>query len=258
MAPPWLSVVIPAFDEERRLGPTLDRLGAWLATQARPSEIVVVDDGSRDGTRALVEARAKDAPVRLRVLAFDVNRGKGHAVRSGMLDAAGDVIVFYDADGSAPPMEIGKLADAIERGADVAVGSRRHTASVERSLKRTLVSRSFNFLVRAIVRLDVSDSQCGIKAFHRSAARAIFERQRLDGFAFDCEVLAIAARQGWRVEDVPVSWRDADGSKLDVARASIVMLRDLTRIRRLVRDVTPIPRGAHRPIRAPLGATDRA
>jgi dolichyl-phosphate beta-glucosyltransferase len=239
--------VIPAFDEERRIGPTLERLGVWLAAQPGTAEIVVVDDGSRDGTRALVESIALHASpsVRVRVLAFDRNRGKGHAVRSGVLAAEGEIIAFYDADGSAPPTELGKLAAAIGAGADVALGSRRNAREVERSWKRTIVSRSFNLLVRAIVKLDVSDSQCGIKAFHREAARAIFERQKLDGFAFDCEVLAIASRQGWRVVDVPVSWRDAEGSKLDVARASIAMLRDLTRIRRLVRDVKPIAKRTH-------------
>ena len=129
------------------------------------------------------------------------------------------------------------------QGADVAAGSRRlDGAEVDRSLRRRIVSRSFNLLVRTIVGLDVLDSQCGIKAFRRDAARAIFERQTLDGFAFDCEVLALADRLGLRVEHVPVRWFDGEGSKLDVARASIAMLRDLARIRGLVRRAVH-PRG---------------
>lgn len=245
---PWLSVVIPAYDEERRIGRTLARLAEHLAVERYPAEILVVDDGSRDGTADAVARAAEASIVRIRLLRFPKNRGKGHAVRNGILDARGDVIAFYDADGSAPPSEIGKLVDAILGGADVAAGSRRLAASeVERSLKRKIVSRGFNVFVRALVGLDVEDSQCGIKAFHRQAARAIFERQQLDGFAFDCEVLALAQRQGWRVVDVPVRWTDADGSKLDVARASLAMLYDLTRIRGLVRDVGPIAKSGWRP-----------
>ncbi|CAN5704549.1 glycosyltransferase family 2 protein [soil metagenome] len=245
---PYLSVIIPAFDEERRIGRTLRLLSSHLGTLAYPSEILVVDDGSRDGTRAEVERATEDSPVRIRALHFPVNRGKGHAVRNGMLDAEGDVLVFYDADGSAPPEEIAKLVAAIARGADVAAGSRRlDQALVERSLKRKLISRGFNVLVRSIVGLDVEDSQCGIKAFQRHAARRIFEQQKLDGFAFDCEVLAIAHRQGWQIVDVPVKWTDAAGSKLNLARASLAMLYDLTRIRRLVADVAPVTSRSWRP-----------
>lgn len=247
---PHLSVVVPAFDEERRIGRTLGLLAEYLAARPFASEIVVVDDGSRDATRSVVERAAETSRVPVRLLRSDRNRGKGHAVRSGILATDGDIVAFYDADGSAPPSELVKLADAIGRGADVAAGSRRHDQSrVERSLKRRIVSRSFNVLVRAIVGLDVADSQCGIKAFHRDAARAIFERQQLDGFAFDCEVLAIAQRQGWRVASVPVEWTDHPASKLDVPRASLAMLYDLTRIRRLVRGVAR----AARPPRAADG-----
>lgn len=244
---PHLSVVIPAFDEERRIGRTLWLLAEYLAARPFASEILVVDDGSRDATRSVVDRAAATSPVPMRLLRFDRNRGKGHAVRNGILDADGEILAFYDADGSAPPSELVKLVDAITQGADVAAGSRGLEESrVERSLKRRIVSKSFNVLVRAIVGLDVKDSQCGIKAFHRDAARAIFERQRLDGFAFDCEVLAIAERQGWSVVDVPVEWTDAPGSKLDVPRASLAMLYDLTRIRRLVRGVERVARGPRR------------
>lgn len=240
---PRLSVVIPAFDEARRIGRTLERLDAHFHDRAGATELVVVDDGSKDGTDGLVLEIVSRSRVPVRLLRLEKNGGKGRAVRTGILAAEGELVAFYDADGSAPPSELDVLVAAIDQGADVAAGSRRlDGAEVDRSLRRRIVSRSFNLLVRTIVGLDVLDSQCGIKAFRRDAARAIFERQTLDGFAFDCEVLALADRLGLRVEHVPVRWFDGEGSKLDVARASIAMLRDLARIRGLVRRAVH-PRG---------------
>jgi glycosyltransferase involved in cell wall biosynthesis len=235
---PYLSVIIPAYNEERRIGKTLSSLDQYLRWQPYMSEVLVVDDGSRDRTCDVVTEASTKAKVPVRLIKSERNRGKGHAVRSGMLRADGDILAFYDADGSAPPEELPKFLQAISDGADVAVGSRMlDPADVERSMGRKLVSRTFNFFVRSVLGLDVADTQCGIKAFQRQAAHRIFRHQTIDGFAFDCEILVIAQRQEWTRVEIPVRWTDAPGSKVNVATHSLSMLYELARIQRSTQDV---------------------
>ncbi|MCS6953485.1 MAG: glycosyltransferase family 2 protein [Bryobacterales bacterium] len=230
-----LSIVIPAYNEETRLPASLDavtqyvRQGCW-----RFAEIVVVDDGSTDGTARATERYAATHPE-VRLLRNPGNRGKGYAVRHGMLDARGDWILFTDADLSAPIEEACKLFQAVrERHAQLAFGSRgldRSLIEVHQSWFRETAGRLFNLFVRLLAGLPYADTQCGFKLFQRQAAREIFRRQRLDRFGFDVEVLYVAKRLGFRAVEVPVRWRHSEGTKVRVWRDGLSMFLDLLRIR---------------------------
>lgn len=232
-----LSVVIPAYEEERRLGPTLDAVLGYLDTgEAGPSEaveIVVVDDGSRDGTAALVRERA-ERDRRIRLISLPQNRGKGAAVRTGFLAARGDLVLFSDADNSTPIAELRKLRRAVDAGADVAIGSRALPESdvrVRQHAVRQRMGETFNAVVRVIGGLEVRDSQCGFKLFRRATTLQVFERQRLDGFAFDVEILHVARRLGLRIVEVPVTWINSPDSRVRIWRDPALMLRDVVLVR---------------------------
>ncbi len=206
-----ISIIIPAFNEAKRLPSTLARMRHYLdASQWEFAEIVVVDDGSRDGTAAVAEAAG------VRVLRNPGNRGKGYSVRHGMLDAKGEWSLFSDADLSTPIEELDRLWNAIEReSAQVAIGSRavdRSMVGVHQPLFREAMGRLFNLTMRLITGLSFRDTQCGFKLFETSAASEIFRRQLLDGFGFDVEVLYIAGRLGYRTLEVPVRWNDVAGT----------------------------------------------
>jgi len=213
-----ISIIIPAYNEERRLPATLRRVidylrrGEWIF-----AEIVVVDDGSRDATVTVAEKMAGEFPG-LRVLRNPGNRGKGYAVRHGMMDCAGEWALFTDADLSAPIEELDKLWQAAEReSAQVAVGSRaldRGLIGVHQSWFRENAGRFFNLVMRIITGLPFRDTQCGFKLFEARAAREIFRRQLLDGFGFDVEALFIGRRLGYREIEVPVRWNDVAGTKV--------------------------------------------
>ncbi|MFN7976003.1 MAG: dolichyl-phosphate beta-glucosyltransferase [Acidobacteriota bacterium] len=230
---PHLSVVIPAYNEERRIGTTLQRVVGFLSAKMPGSEVVVVDDGSRDGTAAL--ARSFDGTVAVRVLGDGVNRGKGFAVRHGMLHARGAYILMSDADLSTPIEEVTLLLSPVMRGDyDIAIGSRGLPSSrlgQRQPWARERMGRIFNVLVRAVTGLPFLDTQCGFKLFTRDAARNVFSTQRGSGFAFDAEVLYLARRAGFRVVEEPVTWNNSLGSKVDPIVDSLRMLRDLVRVR---------------------------
>jgi dolichyl-phosphate beta-glucosyltransferase len=221
-----LSVVVPAKDEANRIAQTIARLRDEL-TDLEP-EIVVVDDGSSDDTAAVAERAGA------RVVRHDVNRGKGAAVRSGMLAATGRTIAFLDADLAYPPAQARVLLDAVEDGWDVAVGNRFDRASVVegRSALRYVVGRVFNAVTAAVLLGQYRDTQCGCKAFRADVARSVFSRTRLDGFAFDVEVLHLVERDQLSLLEVPVTLQETGGSTVRVARSSVEMLRDLVRVRR--------------------------
>jgi glycosyltransferase involved in cell wall biosynthesis len=217
-----LSIVIPAYNEERRLPSTLDAVIAWLdAGEFADTEIIVVDDGSADGTAALVEARSA-VDRRIRLLRNPGNRGKGYAVRHGMLDAKGAWILFSDADLSAPIEELPKLLDAARaNNAVVAIGSRaldRGLIGVHQSRWRELSGMVFNLLMRVITGLPFADTQCGFKLYRAEAVRQVFDRQRLDGFGFDVEDLFIARRLGLSSVEVPVKWNNVEGTKVSLSQ----------------------------------------
>ena len=210
-----LSIVIPAYNEEQRLPATLDQVFQWLDQSGyADTEVIVVDDGSRDGTAAFVESCAKSEP-RLRLVRNPGNRGKGYAVRNGMLHASGEWILFSDADLSAPIEELPKLLDAARhKNAAVAIGSRaldRSLIGVHQSQWRELSGIFFNRIMRMITGLPFSDTQCGFKLYRRDAAQRVFPLQRLDGFSFDVEDLFIARTLGLPSIEVPVRWNNVEG-----------------------------------------------
>jgi dolichyl-phosphate beta-glucosyltransferase len=232
--PLTLSIVIPAYNEERRLPSTLDTVFAWLdASPYRDTEVLVVDDGSTDSTAPLVEARALHES-RLRLVRNPGNRGKGYAVRHGMLAAQGDWILFSDADLSAPIAELPKLLAAAQaKNSAVVIGSRaldRSLIGVHQSQWRELSGVFFNRLMRLITGLPFADTQCGFKLFRRDAALRIFPRQRLDGFSFDVEDLFIAQSLGIATSEIPVRWNNVEGTKVGMAQG-IASFLDLLRVR---------------------------
>ncbi len=235
MSAPELSVVIPAYDEEKRLPGSLAALSAYLA--ARPSrldvEILVVDDGSRDRTSASAEEAAERHGLSLTLLGGEVNRGKGYAVRMGALAARGDLVLVSDADFSTPIHEWERLRAA---GAPVAIGSRALDESLVRErqpLLRVAMGKLFNRLVRLLVLPDIHDTQCGFKLFTREAAQAVFSRATVDRFAWDVEALLIARRLGYTIAEVPVLWFNSPSSRVSLRRGAEAYL-DLLKIRRRV------------------------
>jgi dolichyl-phosphate beta-glucosyltransferase len=206
-----LSVVIPAYNEEGRLPPTLDRLRAYLGSRGLDHEIVVVDDGSRDATSEI--ARAHGATV----VRNDTNRGKGFAARRGMLLARGRRRLMTDADLSTPIEDLARLEARLDEGYDVAIASRALPGSnveVRQPVYREAMGRLFNVCVRMLAVPGLHDTQCGFKLFTAAAAAASFEPARLDGFSFDVETLFIARRRGFRIAEVPVTWRNDEASRV--------------------------------------------
>jgi dolichyl-phosphate beta-glucosyltransferase len=216
-----LTIVIPAYNEEQRLPPALTRVRAYCDASTRYSsvEILIVDDGSRDGTAALVESVAAQDP-RVRLLRNPGNRGKGYSVRHGMLEARNEWVLFSDADLSAPVEELDKLLDsALQGGAQVAIGSRaldRSLIGVHQGHIRELAGIVLNRVMRLVTGLPFADTQCGFKLFRRDAARLIFARQQLDGFTFDVEDLFIARLLNIPAVEVPVRWNNVEGTKVGV------------------------------------------
>lgn len=210
-----LSLIIPAFNEAQRIGPTLRGAHRFLAARPASFEIIVVDDGSTDDTVALVTALAEEMPG-LRVLGCPANRGKGHAVRLGMRAATGRTRVFADADGSTPIEELDSLLQALATGADIAIGSRYlPTSQVTRPQPwhRRAWSRLVNQIVQRVLLPGVVDTHCGFKAFTAAAAARTFAACTVDGWSFDLEVLARARAYGFRIQEVPVRWANDARSK---------------------------------------------
>lgn len=221
-----ISVVIPAFNEELRLPPTLIQCIDHLEQEGLSYEIIVVDDGSRDGTAEMVRRFQRIRP-QIMLIRLPRNRGKGHAVRTGALNSHGDLVLIADADGSTPFPELSRLQRPIEEGrADVAFGSRAladQGVVVAAKWYRRIIGRVFNALVTTLALPGVKDTQCGFKLFTKRAARELFSRQSLDGYAFDVEVLYLARRLGLSFVEVPVNWRAIAGSKVNLLTDPIKM-----------------------------------
>jgi len=230
------SLILPCFNEARRLPAALAAYLAHLPDDPARVEVLVVDDGSTDATAAVAAAvAARDA--RVRVLRTWPNHGKGSAVRTGMLAATGDLVVFTDADGSYAPAEFDRVVAALA-DAPVAIGARVRDRRT-RSRSRRAASRAFNGALRLVLGLPFGDTQCGLKGFQREAARLVFARARLDGFAFDAEVLLLARRLGLAIAEVPVRARERGGSKVHLLLDGRRMLAELWAVRRTT--------GRHRP-----------
>jgi dolichyl-phosphate beta-glucosyltransferase len=227
-----LSVVIPAYNEERRILKTLERVAAYLQEQEYGSEVIVVDDGSRDRTVDVVASFQVRHPVRL--LRNEVNRGKGYSVRRGVMNARGRYILFSDADLSTPIEELEKFWPEFEGGADVVIGSRALPESeilVHQPRYRELMGRVFNICVQAVALPGLRDTQCGFKAFTQKAARIVFSRQSIEGWGFDAEILFIARLHGLTIREVPVRWLNSEESKINSLSDSVRMFRELLSIR---------------------------
>lgn len=231
----YLSIIIPAYNEEQRIGWTLGQTFDYLDAQSYTSEVLVVDDGSKDQTTQVVASFEPRAAGRLRVISNPGNCGKGYSVRNGMLQAQGEIQLFYDADLSTPLCEVAKVLDPIANGRyDVVFGSRAlsdELIGTRQTFLRQSLGRTFNLIMRALVGLNFKDTQCGFKAFRREAALSVFERQQIAGFGFDPEVLFIAQKQGWRLLELPVRWDHVDGSKVHLLSTPLKMLVELLLIR---------------------------
>ncbi len=228
-APVSLSVVIPAFNEEQRLPGTLATILPFLRSRGEIFEVVVVDDGSRDRTAEV----AGQAGSEVRVLKNPGNRGKGYSVRNGMLNAQGAWRLMSDADLSTPIEELDRLKAALTDGAEIAIASRAVSgANLEKrqSIMRETSGRFFNLLVRTLHLPGIKDTQCGFKLFSAAAARAAFTESTLDGFAFDVEALVLARRAGFRITEVPVTWRNDEQSRVSFGRGLAAFV-DLFRLR---------------------------
>ncbi|HTQ10949.1 MAG TPA: dolichyl-phosphate beta-glucosyltransferase [Fimbriimonadaceae bacterium] len=233
MEAPFLSVVIPAYNEEARLGPTLERLCQYYADRDYSFDVTVVSDGSSDRTEAIVEEFAATHPG-FRLVAYRPNRGKGCAVRTGMLAAKGEVILFCDADMATPQEETEKLLAHMRDGADVAIGSRPLKESrLERHQPwlREMLGRASNQLIQLLAVRGIHDTQCGFKMFTRESCADVFARCKLDGFSFDFEALMIARDLGYRIDEVPIRWFHQEGSKVVFWRDYPRALRDLVALR---------------------------
>ena len=236
---PYLSIVIPAYNEAKRIAASLDKIADYLSAQKYTYEALVVDDGSTDGTAEVCRAIASSHPW-LEVLRYPVNRGKGHAVRAGVLAVGGEHVLICDADLATPIEELDGFWRFFEEGADIVIASRplRESHLVKRQpLYREFAGRVFNLLVRAVAVRGIHDTQCGFKLFRGEAARAIFPLCSLNDFGFDIEVLHVAQRIGFRIREAPVHWHHRPGSKVRLLRDGLRMLLDLFRIRLRHRDL---------------------
>jgi glycosyltransferase involved in cell wall biosynthesis len=230
MADPFLSIVVPAYNEARRIRDTLEKLCRFKESKPYAVELIVVDDGSRDQTVEIVS----EFPG-VRVVRNDRNHGKGFTVRHGVLEARGELVLFTDADLSTPIEEVDKLLSALQSsGADAAVGSRaleRELIGIHQPWLREMGGRFFNLLVRAFAGLRLHDTQCGFKLFRRSSTRGAFERMGVEGFGFDPELLFLIERGGGRVVEVPVRWNNNPATKVRFLRDATGMVLDLMAIR---------------------------
>ena len=233
MASPRLSIVIPAYNEGARIELTLDRVMACVEKQSWDAEVLVVDDGSTDATPKIVHAWMARYP-QLHLIQNEGNRGKGYSVRNGLLQAAGEVVMFTDADLSAPMEEAERLLAAIADGADVAIGSRwmdKTRQTIHQPLYRRFFGRCFNWVTRMVMGLPFKDTQCGFKAFKRSAAQVIFRLQRIERWGFDPEILFIARKLGYDIREVPVTWGHDERSRMSYLRDGMKMLEEMAIIR---------------------------
>ncbi len=237
MAEPALSVIVPVYNESSRLEASLSAIQTYLRVRRTAFEIVVVDDGSRDATVEVAErfARKHGSPEQVRILTNPVNHGKGFSVRQGMLAARAGLALMTDADLSTPISELAKLEARLrDADLDIAMGSRdlpQSRIEIRQPRRREVLGKLFNRVVRPLTGLPYRDTQCGFKLFRLDSCREVFRRQRTQGFVFDVEILVIARRWGLRVEEVPVIWRHAEGSKVRPLGHLVPVVIDLLRIR---------------------------
>lgn len=229
----FLSIVIPAYNEEKRIEETLEKILNYLKTKNYQYEIIVVDDGSSDNTVKVLETIAKENK-NIFILKNEQNSGKGYSVRKGVLESKGDYILFSDADLSTPIEEVEKLLHWLNQGFDVTIGSRGLKESdikIHQPFYRELMGKFFNFLVQTLLIKGIKDTQCGFKCFKKDATKEIFKRQKIDGFGFDVEILYIAKKLNYKIKEVPVTWLNSPNSKVSPIKHSLEMFKDILKIK---------------------------
>jgi len=230
---PSISIVIPAYNESARISKALGEVLRVVRERVWNAEVLVVNDGSTDRTAAIVAQFAQVNPE-VRLLNNRKNRGKGFSVRHGVLNAVGEIVMFTDADLSAPMEEAERLFDALHHGADIAIGSRwleRNRQTHKQPLYRQFFGRCFNAITRLIMGLPFADTQCGFKAFRRPVAQTIFQLQRIERWGFDPELLFIALKRGYKIQEVPVTWGHDERSRLSYLKDGIKMIEEIAYIR---------------------------
>jgi dolichyl-phosphate beta-glucosyltransferase len=228
-----ISIIIPAYNEENRLPQYLDSILLYFGLRKLSFEVLVVDDGSTDSTSAIVERLMNQNP-NVQLIRLPHNRGKGYAVKTGMLQSCGRLRLFADADGATPIEELERLEKAIECGADVAIASRAlhsESCSVKAKFHRKVVGAVFNFIVRALTVKGIKDTQCGFKLFTSKSASTVFPLQKIEDFGFDVELLYISKLKGFHISEVPVNWNDIKGTKVRIIKDSIDMFLDVIRVK---------------------------
>lgn len=230
---PFLSLIIPAYNEQERIEATLVAVEAYLSSAGKSCEIIAVNDGSTDDTLRIIRERAAGSAF-MRVVAYEVNRGKGYAVRQGVFASRGDYVAFTDADLSAPIDILARLFEALEKGFDIAIGSRA-VKGVEiprhQPWYREMGGKCLNLVIQALAVPGIHDTQCGLKLFRGDVAREVFAHCFLDGWGFDVEVLYLARKLGYSIAEVPVKWSHVEGSKVRPFRSGVEIIRDLIRMR---------------------------
>ena len=234
----FLSVVIPAFNEEKRLKDTVEEVCRYLSARDYDSEIIIVDDGSSDGTFALANGLAEKSSCDIKVLKNDANRGKGFSVKKGAEVSRGDFVAFSDADLSTPIEELGKLFTVIDEGNDIVIGSRSIKGAdvrIPQPWYRQLMGKTFNLLVKLLLFRGFNDTQCGFKLFRGDIARDIARKLKLEGFCFDVEMLYIAVKEARRIKEIGIVWNNSAQSRVRIIGSSLDMFLDLFRIKKLHR-----------------------
>jgi dolichyl-phosphate beta-glucosyltransferase len=254
---PTYSIVIPAYNESARLGATLEKVLAYVHAQGWDAEVIVVNDGSRDNTADIVRAfAAKDSALRL--LENPGNHGKGYSVRNGMLNARGRIVLFSDADLSSPIEEAPKLLQALDDGADIAIGSRwlrAETQTQRQPLHRQLFGRIYNLVLRLTLGLQFADTQCGFKAFKQPAVQAIFPLQKIERWGFDPEILFLAKKLKFKTQEVSVAWGHSGGTRINPLVDGSRMVMEMLRVRwyDLTGRYNSAPAPATKPLPTPRG-----
>ena len=230
---PYLSIVIPAYNEEKRIGKTLKRILKFIATKSFTAEILVVDDGSVDGTVDVVNSFSNEK-IPLKVIGYEKNRGKGYAIKTGMLAAGGEYALFTDADMSTPVEMLERFEPHMKDGVEVIIGTRKTAGAYvgkHQPFYRENMGKVFTWLSNRLLGLDTSDFTCGFKCFHRRTIEPVFGSQRISGWGYDTEIIFIARRKGFRIQEVPVSWYNDEATRVKLWKNVFTCLSELYQIR---------------------------
>lgn len=229
-----ISIILPCYNEELRLRPTVESIINYFSHKQDKIELIIVNDGSKDGTLELIKELVQQYPITVKFLTYEINRGKGYATKLGMLAAEGKLILYNDADGASPVEEIEKLIDAINSGYDIAIGSRAlasENTQVKTNVFRKIIGRIFSFFVSLIILGKIKDTQCGFKLFTQESAKFLFTRQTAERFSFDVEILFLAQKNKLKIAEVPINWTNVPGSKVNLIGDSLNMFFDLLQYR---------------------------